>query len=58
MDEFKEKMKGIYSTSVVPETLDESPMAYKDPEIIEILLEPTVKVTNRVIPILNIKSID
>lgn len=58
MEEFKEKMKGIYSTSVVPETLDESPMAYKDPEIIEILLEPTVKVTNRVIPILNIKSID
>lgn len=58
MEKFREEMKGIYSTSIVPETLDESPMAYKDPEIIEILLEPTVKVTNRVKPILNIKSID
>ena len=33
-------------------------MAYKDPELIEILLEPTVKIINRVKPILNIKSID
>lgn len=58
MDEFTEQMKGIYSTSVVPETLDESPMAYKDPELIESLIDPTVKVLNKIKPILNIKSID
>lgn len=58
MDEFTEKMKGIYSTSVVPETLDESPMAYKDSELIEILIEPTVDIVFRIKPILNIKSID
>ena len=29
MDDFKESMKGIYSTSVRTSTIDESPMAYK-----------------------------
>lgn len=29
LDEFKESMKDIYSTSVVEETIDESPMVYK-----------------------------
>jgi RNA-splicing ligase RtcB len=58
LEEFEEKMKGIYSTSVVKETLDESPMAYKDSEIIEILIDPTVEIVDRIKPILNIKSID
>lgn len=58
LEEFEEKMKGIYSTSVVKETLDESPMAYKDSELIEILIEPTVEIVDRIKPILNIKSID
>lgn len=36
IDEFKETMKDVWSTSVLPETLDESPMAYKQMhEIIE-----------------------
>ena len=32
LDEFRESMKGIYSTSVGTGTIDESPMAYKDPK--------------------------
>ena len=35
-EEFEESMKGIYTTSVSPDTLDEAPAAYKDAgEIIE-----------------------
>lgn len=32
LDEYRESMKGIYSTSVRTGTIDESPMAYKDPK--------------------------
>lgn len=56
MDEFTQSMQGIYSTSVCKDTLDESPMAYKDAELIEMLIEPTVKIINRIKPVLNIKS--
>jgi len=56
LDEFKETMQGIYSTSVNLETLDESPMAYKNCKIIEEAIEPTAKIINRIKPILNIKA--
>ena len=32
LDEYRESMKGVYSTSVGTGTIDESPMAYKDPK--------------------------
>lgn len=57
MEEFTLSMEGIYSTSVCSNTLDEAPMAYKDAELIELLIEPTVNIVNRIKPILNIKSI-
>ncbi|WP_028330720.1 RNA-splicing ligase RtcB [Brachyspira alvinipulli] len=56
MKEFIDSMKGIYSSSVCKNTLDESPMAYKNPKDIEKLIEPTVKVVDRLKPILNIKA--
>ena len=34
MEEFTKEMEGIYSTSVCRQTLDESPMAYKDKDLI------------------------
>lgn len=50
LDEFKKSMNGIYSTSVSKDTIDESPMAYKDSnEIIEQITE-SVKIINRVYP--------
>jgi RNA-splicing ligase RtcB len=56
LKEFKEQMAGIYSTSVVASTLDEAPDAYKNPKIIEEALEPTAKIVDRIVPILNLKA--
>lgn len=56
MNEFIDSMKGIYSSSVCKNTLDESPMAYKNPNKIEKLIEPTVRIVDRLKPVLNIKS--
>ncbi|MEI0797030.1 RtcB family protein [Brachyspira intermedia] len=56
MKEFIDSMKGIYSSSVCKNTLDESPMAYKNPNKIEELIEPTVKIVDKLKPVLNIKS--
>lgn len=56
LEKFKFRMKEIVSTSVGKSTLDESPQAYKDPKIIEEAIEPTVKIVDRVKPILNLKD--
>ena len=57
MDDFKESMNGIFSTSVCPGTLDESPQAYKPMDEILQLIEPTAEVVSMVKPRLNIKDI-
>ena len=49
-------MKGIYSTSVSRETLDESPMAYKPMEDILSQIGPTVEVLERLTPVYNFKA--
>lgn len=56
MSEYQEAMKAIYSTSVSPETLDESPMAYKDAGSIIQNIEPTATITDHIMPIYNFKA--
>lgn len=56
MDEFKQRMTNVYSTSVCPETLDESPMAYKPTEEIRSLIEPTVEVLDVIKPVINLNA--
>ncbi len=56
LEEFKKEMKGIYSTSINLETLDESPMAYKSIDDIVDNIQPTVDVIKRILPIYNFKS--
>lgn len=56
LDEYKESMKGIYSTSVGTGTIDESPMAYKDPKEIFKLIEDTVEVEYFIRPVINLKA--
>lgn len=56
MEQFEREMAGIYSTSVTPETLDESPMAYKRLEDITANVTPTVKIEKRIVPVYNFKA--
>lgn len=56
MEEFEKEMKGVYSTSVNPNTLDESPMAYKKIEDIVKNIESTVDIVQRIMPIYNFKA--
>lgn len=56
MEQYREEMKGIYSTCVVPDTLDESPMAYKNMEEIIAQIEPTAQIVERIQPIYNFKA--
>jgi len=56
LEEFRESMKGIYSTSVGESTIDESPMAYKDTEEIKTLIQETCRIKHYLLPRINIKA--
>jgi len=56
MDEFKESMLGIYTTSVSQSTIDESPMAYKPMHEIIDNIRDTVDIVDIVKPIYNFKA--
>lgn len=58
MEEFKDRMKNIYSTSVCAGTIDESPMAYKSPEDIIPILTDTCDIITHITPIYNFKASD
>jgi RNA-splicing ligase RtcB len=55
-EEFKNQMRGIYSTSVNKNTIDEAPGAYKDSKIIENSIKPTANIIDKIKPVLNMKS--
>ncbi len=56
LKEFEDSMKGIYSTTVCRDTIDESPMVYKNKEEILENLEPTIEVLSFLQPKINIKG--
>lgn len=56
MAEYEAEMAGIYSTCVVPDTLDESPMAYKSMDEIVENIKPTAEIICRIKPIYNFKA--
>lgn len=56
LEDFKESMKGIYTTSVVEETIDESPFVYKPMHEILDNIKDTVEVERIIKPIYNFKS--
>ena len=53
MDEYRETMKGIYTTSINENTLDEAPMAYKSLEDIIDVIRESVDVIDVMKPIYN-----
>lgn len=56
MEDYKEALSGIYSTSVNEFTLDESPMAYKSLEDILSVVEEAVEIIEVIKPVYNFKA--
>jgi len=56
MDDFINSMSNIYSTSVVAETLDEAPQAYKSIEEIKSAITDTVDIVDTIKPLYNFKA--
>ena len=56
MEEFQASMEGIWSTSVKPETIDESPMAYKPMDEIVDNIGDTVDIVTTLKPVYNFKA--
>lgn len=56
MKDFKESMKGVYTTSVNQYTIDEAPMAYKPIESIINVIGDTVDIISHIKPLYNFKA--
>ncbi|MCI6190923.1 MAG: RtcB family protein, partial [Clostridium sp.] len=56
LEEFKDSMKGIYTSSVSENTLDEAPMVYKPMEEIIDNIQETVEILEIIKPIYNFKA--
>lgn len=58
LDDFKETMKGIYTSCVNYSTLDESPFVYKPADEIKENIQDTVEIISCIKPIYNFKAHD
>ena len=56
LTEYKKEMKGIYSSSISRDTIDESPMAYKDSQDIIDRISDTCIIIDRLKPVYNFKA--
>ena len=54
--EYQQQMRGIFSSTVGADTIDEAPGAYKDPAFIEAAIGPTATILDRIIPIYSFKD--
>ena len=58
MEEYRNEMAGVYTTSVNEKTLDESPMAYKSLDDIIDVIQDSVDVIDIMKPVFNFKASD
>jgi len=58
VSEFKKEMKGVYTTCISKETLDEAPFAYRGIEYIKEAIKETVEIKDILSPIYNYKGGD
>lgn len=56
MAEYQETMKGIYTTSINENTIDDAPMAYKPLEAIIDVIAETVDIMSVMKPVYNFKA--
>jgi RNA-splicing ligase RtcB len=57
MEDFKDSMKNVFTTSVCKETIDEAPMVYKPIEQIMADIKDTVDIIKVIKPIYNFKAV-
>ncbi|MDR0503553.1 MAG: RtcB family protein [Treponema sp.] len=58
LDEYRKEMRGIWSSVICKDTLEESPMAYKKPRDVLDYISETVEVEHRLKPLYNFKAVD
>jgi RNA-splicing ligase RtcB len=58
LDEYRKEMRGIWSSVIGKDTLEESPMAYKKPKDVLDYIGDTVVVEQRLKPLYNFKARD
>jgi RNA-splicing ligase RtcB len=58
LDEYRKEMRGIWSSVICKDTLEESPMAYKKARDILDYIGETVEVDKRLRPLYNFKAVD
>jgi len=56
MEEYQSEMSGVYSSCINKDTLDESPMAYKDKTLIMESIGETVDIEFQMKPVYNFKA--
>ena len=56
LEEYQKEMAGIFTTCVSQDTLDESPMAYKNMDEIISQIGPTAQILERIHPVYNFKA--
>ena len=56
MNEYKESMKGIYTTSISENTIDEAPFVYKPMQEIINNIQDTVEIQKIIKPMYNFKA--
>lgn len=56
VSQFRKEMKGIYSSCISKDTLDEAPFAYRNLEEISAAIKDTVTITTMIRPVYNYKS--
>lgn len=56
LDEYIASMKGVYSSTVTEDTIDESPFAYKPSDEITKLIKDTVDIEKRIYSVYNFKA--
>lgn len=57
MKDYKEEMRGVFSTCICPETIDESPSAYKSTEEIINAIQPSCRILYRLKSKINLKGL-
>jgi RNA-splicing ligase RtcB len=58
LDEYRKEMKGVWSSVICKDTLEESPMAYKKARDVLDYIGATVEVEQRLKPLYNFKAVD